>query len=638
MKRSNLPKVLINIILLICVDSYATNNSCENFAETKSMLQANMRAYQCAGSDGLDTCKEFLGLGELGAIAAMGGTAAIIGKNAVSKIRNPDFVLCPIGHAYWQTSPLIKLLIPTAWAACIAAEPLLQKQLKNLAETDVAEIDRRIQEQQKQIDEMNESKKQYEQQQALAANKDKAEEIKKLRESLADYQNKTKEVLQDLTNTVATLPAAMKPDIESNLARIREETSASGNLDPYDRRVKAQRSINDYFDGLKGLTPAQKAKLKEQAWNVADQDLGVSIYSQRLETGGYAKTATASTAKFDAKVAGELESNLAVLKAQKQKLVGVLSELTKPIYQLPKTFDLLKENMLKLVGTGSISSKTRQNLIAMDAQLAHLEFKPQVRTSGMWSGRSIPLRTVNPKILLARGMAGVLLTTGAMSAAQAAGVEEQVDNAMSFTDPFSFAMRVVGGDHLGGNCGMNIPSPYFPMDPDRGCNYDYTWNEKIQAAAAEASDSQLAEMFKQPGVCAGILANFKKYYPTPSSKVKCQSPLNVKLSDGSSFVYKENDYLITTGTKGERVGYYVKSNGTHEYSTAKDGEKVTMSGMNFSEEFPDHFGEFVRLKALAISMNSCCQESGMRPPQKECAGYGINTGTSSESQIDSGNQ
>jgi hypothetical protein len=302
---------------------------------------------------------------------------------------------------------------------------------------------------------------------------------------------------------------------------------------------------------------------------------------------------------------------------------------------LPKNFDAVKKSMEDLINTNALSEEAKHSLIGMDSYLGHLEVEPRKMNAGFGGVKVSGARSINPKLFLARTMGGVVLTTGAMTAAQAAEVEETMDNALAFTDPVSFAMKVAASP-LGGDCGMNVPSPYFPMDAGNGCNYNFAWNDKVQLAAAETDDTQLSEFFKQRGVCEAINKNYQLYYPSVASGgVRCNSPLAVKFNDGSSFSFKEDDYLITTGRKGERVGFYQKGSGGDQYSTGQNGKKEVLGAGRFEEKYPEHWSEYNRLKAVAISMQSCCSQIGMRPSEQECASYGIRSSgkrASSESQ------
>ncbi len=632
-KNSMINKVL-SMVLIAVTPGFALPSefSCGNFAETKNKLYSIMRAYQCETSQGLDSCREFLGLGELGAIAAGVGTAGLIGKSAANRIRNPEFVMCPLGHALLRGNPLKEFFLPTAWADCVSTEPLLKRKLSELANNDLVEINRRIAEQQKQIEYMNEIKEQDKANQALAAPKDKVQELKELQQKLFDEQKKLADAAAALKDTLSSLPADVKQDVVTGIAALQKENLESSSSHPYDRIARAQKSLHEYVDSLPRLSSSQREALKRQGSEVLKNEMGVQIYDTKIKTGGYGSASTGgSPVKYDAKLAGEMKNNLSVLEAQKKKLQEVVDNLAKPLYEFPKSYDRLKQWMLDLVNTNSISANTKTSLHAMDFHIANLEVNPRQPTSSFRGVRISNFRSINPKLFLARTMGSVLLTTGVMSAAQAADVGQKADDVLAFTDPVSLAMRASAGP-LGGNCGMNVPSPYFPMDPDKGCNYDFDWNDRIQTAAAEANDAQLAEMFKQQGVCDGIQRNFEKYYPKLSGKVNCQtSPLNVKLSDGSSFAYKDNDYLITTGRNSERVGHYKKRSGIDEYSTGKGGEKVDLNASEFSKEYPDHWAEFNRLKAIALSVHSCCSDSGMRPPENECNRYGIRSAGSSNS-------
>jgi hypothetical protein len=291
--------------------------------------------------------------------------------------------------------------------------------------------------------------------------------------------------------------------------------------------------------------------------------------------------------------------------------------------------------MASLASSDALSSATKRELLAMDSQVNSLSslgsgnqrWKPSLPEQVKFTG-TLFKGGIRPAV--AKVIGGLALSSGVMSAAQAAEVDEKLDQA---ADAIFLPMAVIHHKELGGgDCGMELPSPYFALDKDRSCNYNFEWNERIQARVLLAQEAELPEIFKERGVCDAINKNFERFYPKPKGAVNCSSsPLRVEVADGASFTIND-DYVSIIGAKGQTVGFYPGRSGSGHFSISGKRTKESLSFQQLATDYPEEFAEFNRLKAVALSVQSCCNQQGTLPPEKECQRYGIQTGEGPNNQ------
>lgn len=583
----------------------APRPSCSNIIDTKEKLYAIMRAYQCEQSPTLDACRESLGIGRLGTYALEAGAAAAIGKKISKRFQNPHFVLCPLNSTKGvYRFPITEWIIPSAWAACTDPNPLFKRKLK-------ADILRDIDDRKKQIAAQQEAIKQLKNKNVSSGGQN------------AGLQNKigeTRERLQVIGGRIEEPMNSLPPEIKQKLENLREELINSAD-DSQTAWRNSDREVRQILSNAPDLSPEIKKRITNNLPLIIKSSVDLKNQERELQklTGATIK-APPLTAK-DQAILQQMEENLTTLKNSQDKLQSILMKNLGGLNESNLGTETVESIMNQLADSNAISPETKLTLLSMDGRLGTEEAIAARRLNPVHriNQRSLTPRSVRPGFTMARVVSGAIIAVGGgMVSAQAA---ETIDAAADALDPVGI---VVHSKSLGGgNCGMEISSLYFPFDKDEGCSYNLLWNDQIQKAALNASDEDLAALFRAPGVCEAIHKNFALYMPKPKSPVNCQqSPMHVELSDTSSFTLN-GDYLSIRAPGNINVGYYPQSTGPGTFSTNDEGRKASLPPTDFAQKYPERMKEFNRLKALALSVQACCNDNGTMPPEKECSSYGL---------------
>jgi hypothetical protein len=610
-------------LLGLCLSSIAfaqAPNCLRDMDATFEQARAVLRAHNCENSSSLEECETHLGLGAGGAsmMAALGAKTAL-------GVRDPHFGICAIA----KRNPFFE---EAHAGACLGNDIFAQQRLSDLNEKMRKAYQVAIDEQKKEI-------KAIEDRKFIDPKQAEADLISEIQKAEQGKQEVAKQMRAANQAQLEKLQVQQNESVQKLTKAYREK---------YGRDVINARQLEDFAATL-SWGNEKEAAIKNMFHQVQMREAKMKSLASPISIGGQN-----DFVKWENRKA-ELESQLSNLKRNPpkglnpqdtkavqetlKKMNQRLSDLTAnhealeqiskvvPTYNLPSATDM--RTSLELMKEMSGYSPALAHEVSLTAQVvswieAGKTPATKVIQNTSYSGTLQSLKAGKVKKVAISAVTSVGVSTGMMTVARAAEVEEFVDAA----DPVS-ALLTAGNKQTCSDLVSARDAKLFPPTVENNCKPDLSIDSKsVKFLNMDKSELQTA-IKEYPELCEFIRFNFAKKYPRVTG-LCTEKGATARFADGSWYELSD-----------ERVSYYAQRTTKKPVSLEfRDGAETVISrpavatrqGADLKTDLTKMTAQnrnetldeiYQGNKTVLSEIRRCCVQGGVRPSAQDCSRYGI---------------